>query len=147
MTITARRGVILGAGGFERNQPMRERYLPQPTQAQWSATPPANTGDAIAEGHRLGGALALMTHVWGAPTVGVAGEEKQRALFVERNLPGCVIVNRLGKRFVNEAAPYSGIRAGDVSRPCAPARTCRRGWCSTRGFAASIRAGRSCRRR
>ncbi|MBA5760221.1 FAD-binding protein, partial [Escherichia coli] len=31
----------------------------------------------------------------------------QRALFVERNLPGCVIVNGLGKRFVNEAAPYS----------------------------------------
>ncbi|MCA8273936.1 FAD-binding protein [Burkholderia sp. AU30280] len=107
VTIAARRGVILGAGGFERNQPMRERYLPQPTQAQWSATPPANTGDAIAEGHRLGGALALMAHVWGAPTVGVAGEEKQRALFVERNLPGCVIVNGLGKRFVNEAAPYS----------------------------------------
>ncbi|MGU7780735.1 FAD-dependent oxidoreductase [Burkholderia sp. PU8-34] len=107
VTIVARRGVILAAGGFERNQPMRERYLPQPTRAQWSATPPANTGDAIAEGHRLGGALALMEHVWGAPTVGVAGEEKQRALFVERNLPGCVIVNGLGKRFVNEAAPYS----------------------------------------
>jgi 3-oxosteroid 1-dehydrogenase len=106
-TIVARRGVILAAGGFERSQPMRERYLPQPTRAQWSATPPANTGDAIAEGTRLGGALALMEHVWGAPTVGVAGEEKQRALFVERNLPGCVIVNGAGKRFVNEAAPYS----------------------------------------
>ncbi|KVN41305.1 3-oxosteroid 1-dehydrogenase [Burkholderia pyrrocinia] len=107
VTLVARRGVILAAGGFERNQPMRERYLPQPTHAQWSATPPANTGDAIAEGQRLGGALALMEHVWGAPTVGVAGEEKQRALFVERNLPGCVIVNALGKRFANEAAPYS----------------------------------------
>lgn len=106
-TIFARRGVILAAGGFERSQPMRERFLPQPTRAQWSATPPANTGDAIAEGERLGGALALMEHVWGAPTVGVTGEEKQRALFVERNLPGCVIVNGDGKRFVNEAAPYS----------------------------------------
>jgi 3-oxosteroid 1-dehydrogenase len=107
VTVEARRGVILAAGGFERNQPMRERYLPQPTQAQWSATPPANTGDAIAEGERIGGSLALMEHVWGAPTVGVAGEEKQRALFVERNLPGCVIVNAKGQRFVNEAAPYS----------------------------------------
>ena len=107
VTVSARRGVILAAGGFERNQSMRERYLPQPTRAQWSATPPVNTGDAIAEGERLGGALALMEHVWGAPTVGVAGEEKQRALFVERNLPGCVIVNAKGRRFVNEAAPYS----------------------------------------
>ncbi|MFD1561653.1 FAD-dependent oxidoreductase [Paraburkholderia silviterrae] len=105
--VLARRGVILAAGGFERNQALRERYLPQPTEAQWSATPPHNTGDAIVAGEQAGGALALMEHVWGAPTVRVEGEEKQRALFVERNLPGCVIVNGLGKRFVNEAAPYS----------------------------------------
>jgi 3-oxosteroid 1-dehydrogenase len=105
--VLARRGVILAAGGFERNQAMRERYLPQPTEARWSATPPNNTGDAILAGEKAGGVLALMEHVWGAPTVNVTGEEKQRALFVERNLPGCVIVNSLGRRFVSEAAPYS----------------------------------------
>ncbi len=105
--VLARCGVILAAGGFERNQALRERYLPQPSNAQWSATPPNNTGDAIMAGERAGGALALMEHVWGAPTLRVAQEEKQRALFVERNLPGCVIVNGLGRRFVNEAAPYS----------------------------------------
>jgi 3-oxosteroid 1-dehydrogenase len=105
--VLARRGVILAAGGFERNQAMRERYLPAPSAAQWSATPLHNTGDAIVAGERAGGALALMAHVWGAPTVRVDGEEKQRALFVERNLPGCVIVNGQGRRFVNEAAPYS----------------------------------------
>jgi 3-oxosteroid 1-dehydrogenase len=76
--VLARRGVILAAGGFERNQAMR-----------------------------VGASTALMEHVWGAPTVHVEQEEKQRALFVERNLPGCVVVNGLGKRFVNEAAPYS----------------------------------------
>nr|WP_321882593.1 FAD-dependent oxidoreductase [Paraburkholderia bannensis] len=107
LRVLARRGVILAAGGFERNQTLRERYLPQPSNAQWSATPPNNTGDAIMAGERAGGALALMEHVWGAPTLRVAQEEKQRALFVERNLPGCVIVNGLGRRFVNEAAPYS----------------------------------------
>ncbi|MFM0395774.1 FAD-dependent oxidoreductase [Paraburkholderia phytofirmans] len=105
--VLAKRGVILAAGGFERNQAMRERFLPRPTQAQWSATPPHNTGDAIAAGMQLGARVALMEHVWGAPTVHVDHEEKQRALFVERNLPGCVVVNGLGKRFVNEAAPYS----------------------------------------
>ncbi|NIE63675.1 FAD-dependent oxidoreductase [Burkholderia sp. Ax-1719] len=107
LRVLARRGVILAAGGFERNQALRERYLPQPTNAQWSATPPHNTGDAMMAGERAGGALALMEHVWGAPTLRVADEEKQRALFVERNLPGCVIVNGHGRRFVNEAAPYS----------------------------------------
>jgi len=105
--VQARRGVILAAGGFERNQAMRERYLPNPTQAQWSATPLNNTGDAITAGQQLGAAVALMEHVWGAPTIHVDHEEKQRALFVERNLPGCVVVNGLGKRFVSEAAPYS----------------------------------------
>ncbi|MGE8490186.1 MAG: FAD-dependent oxidoreductase, partial [Paraburkholderia nemoris] len=60
--VLARRGVILAAGGFERNQAMRERYLPRPTQAQWSATPPNNTGDAIAVGLKLGAQIALMEH-------------------------------------------------------------------------------------
>ena len=44
----ASRGVILGSGGFEHNQALRERYLPKPTSAAWSATPPgANTGAAL----------------------------------------------------------------------------------------------------
>ena len=50
-----------------------------------------------------------MDHAWWAPTVFIMGREKRRALFVERNLPGCVMVNRLGRRFVDEAAPYSEI--------------------------------------
>lgn len=50
-----------------------------------------------------------MDMAWWAPTVFVPGREKRRALFVERALPGCVMVNRLGRRFVDEAAPYSDI--------------------------------------
>ncbi|UIF89907.1 FAD-dependent oxidoreductase [Cupriavidus sp. UYPR2.512] len=105
--IRALRGVILAAGGFERNQAMREQYLPQPTQAAWSATPPNNTGDGIRAAQAAGAGVALMSHVWGAPTVPVQGEEKQRALFIERAMPGCLVVNGQGRRFVNEAAPYS----------------------------------------
>lgn len=105
--IEARRGVILAAGGFERNQAMREQYLPRPSRSEWSATPPYNTGDGIQAAQRAGAALELMSHVWGAPTVKVSGEEKQRAIFVERALPGCIVVNGQGRRFVNEAAPYS----------------------------------------
>jgi 3-oxosteroid 1-dehydrogenase len=107
--IRARRGVILAAGGFEHNQAMRDQYLPKPTNAEWTVTPPANTGDAIRAGQSLGAQVALMDHAWWAPTLFVAGREKRRAVFVERALPGCVLVNRKGRRFVDEAAPYSDI--------------------------------------
>jgi len=105
--VLARRAVILGAGGFERNQAMREQYLPQPTAQAWSATPPqANTGDAIVAGAKVGAQLHLMAHTWGAPTLEVPKEEKFRAVFVERSLPGCMVVNARGERFLNESGPY-----------------------------------------
>lgn len=106
LSVSAVRGVILSAGGFERNQEMRERYLPQPTQAKWSATPPINSGAGICAGMKAGGAVALMDQAWWTPTVSVPGEEKQRGLFFERHLPHSIVVNRLGKRFTNEAGPY-----------------------------------------
>lgn len=105
--VMARRAVVLGAGGFERNQAMREQYLPKPTDQAWTATPPeGNTGDAIRAGADVGGALNLMEHTWGAPTLFVPKEEKFRALFVERSLPGCMVVNARGERFLNESGPY-----------------------------------------
>jgi 3-oxosteroid 1-dehydrogenase len=107
--IGANRAVILAAGGFEHNQAMREQYLPKPTSSEWTTTPPFNTGDAIRAGQQVGAQVTLMDMAWWAPTVFVPGRERRRALFIERALPGCVMVNRLGRRFVNEAAPYSDI--------------------------------------
>lgn len=107
--VQARRGVVLACGGFEASQAMREKYLPAPTNAAWTAAPPINTGDGIRAGLEVGADVALMGHTWGAPTVYMPGEEKQRTLFVERAAPRCVMVNALGRRFVNEAAPYTDI--------------------------------------
>lgn len=105
--LQARQAVILGAGGFERNQAMREANLPQPTDQAWTATPPdANTGDAIRAGAAVGAQLHLMAHTWGVPTLMVPKEEKFRPMFVERSLPGCMVVNARGERFLNESGPY-----------------------------------------
>ncbi|HYQ52971.1 FAD-dependent oxidoreductase [Pseudomonas sp. NPDC089396] len=105
--LQARRAVILGSGGFEQNQALREQYLPQPTQRSWSATPPGNnTGAALQAGLGLGAATALMDWAWWAPTLAVPGEEKPRGVFAERAFPGAIVVNSQGRRFVNEAAPY-----------------------------------------
>jgi 3-oxosteroid 1-dehydrogenase len=105
--LMARLGVILGSGGFEQNQALREQYLPQPTHMAWSATPPGNnTGAALQAGLAQGAATALMDWAWWAPTIAVPGEEKPRGIFAERAFPGAIVVNGLGRRFVNEAAPY-----------------------------------------
>ena len=103
----ARHAVIFGSGGFEQNQALREQYLPQPTQRNWSATPPGNnTGAALQAGQALGAATALMDWAWWAPTIAVPGEDKPRGVFAERAFPGAIVVNGRGLRFVNEAAPY-----------------------------------------
>lgn len=105
--LQARKGVVLGAGGFERNQEMRDAHLPKPTNQAWTATPPgANTGDAIRAGAAVGAQMHLMAHTWGVPTLEVPKEEKFRPLFVERSMPGCMVVNARGERFLNESGPY-----------------------------------------
>ena len=106
--IAARRGVILAAGGFEHNQAMRDEYLPKPTRAEWTVTPPSNTGDAIRAGQGVGAQVALMDHVVGAD--GFRDGPREAQSVVRRAQPaGCVMVNRMGNRFVNEAAPYSEV--------------------------------------
>ncbi|MFC6521088.1 FAD-dependent oxidoreductase [Undibacterium arcticum] len=106
--ISARRGVILAAGGFEWNQAMRDKYLPQPSRAEWSVTPPhANTGDAIRAGEAVGAGLDLMQYMWGVPALQVPGQPQAHPLFVERALPGSVVVDAKGKRFLNENIAYT----------------------------------------
>ena len=105
--LRAKRGVVLATGGFEWNQQMRDEFLPKPSKIEWSATPGSNTGDGIQAGRKLGAALKFMDLQWGTPCVLVPGSPVASAIFVERSLPGCVMVNQAGQRFCNEAAPYT----------------------------------------
>jgi 3-oxosteroid 1-dehydrogenase len=107
--IAARKGVVLAAGGFESSQAMREKHLPNPTRAEWTCANPDNTGDAINMGLALGAATDLMDDAWWGPTTVVPGEDRARMLVIEKSLPGSILVNRLGERFVNEALPYVDV--------------------------------------
>ncbi|MEU7907171.1 3-oxosteroid 1-dehydrogenase [Actinoplanes sp. NPDC049118] len=100
--LRARRGVVLASGGFEQNEPMRRRY--QPVGTAWTVGAPGNTGDGIEAGRRLGAALDLMDEAWWGPSIPFPGGPY--FCLAERNLPGCVLVNSAGRRFVNESAPY-----------------------------------------
>lgn len=106
LQIRARKGVVIGAGGFEHNQQMREQYLPKPTSTEWSGSQINNTGDGIRAAMSVGAATDLMNHAWWAPAVKIPGWDRPFIIFAERSLPGLVIVNKAGKRFQNEAAPY-----------------------------------------
>ncbi|MEU9081986.1 3-oxosteroid 1-dehydrogenase [Streptomyces sp. NPDC048357] len=106
-TVRARRGVIVGSGGFEHNAAMRAQYQQQPIGTQWSVGAKENTGDGIRAGQRAGAALALMEDAWWGPSIPLPGEPY--FCLAERTLPGGLIVNANGARFVNEAAPYSDV--------------------------------------
>ncbi|MBN51110.1 MAG: 3-oxosteroid 1-dehydrogenase [Spongiibacteraceae bacterium] len=99
--------VVLGSGGFEHNQTLREQYLPQPTQAEWSSASPTNTGDMLLAGLEAGAATHLMDEAWWGPSITLPGEDRSRQLFTERSMPGCIMVNRAGKRFFNESVAYT----------------------------------------
>jgi 3-oxosteroid 1-dehydrogenase len=103
-TIRAKRGVILASGGFEHNQELREKFLPQPTSSTWSTGAPSNTGGGLLAGMAIGADTDLLDDAWWGPTI----ELPSRAWFflAERNLPGSIIVNAAGKRYMNEALPY-----------------------------------------
>jgi 3-oxosteroid 1-dehydrogenase len=107
--IGARKGVVLAAGGFESSQTMREKYLPHPTRAEWTCGNPYNTGDAINMGLEVGAALDLMDDAWWGPTTVVPGEDRARMLVIEKSLPGSILVDKRGRRFVNEAWPYVDV--------------------------------------
>jgi 3-oxosteroid 1-dehydrogenase len=124
--IRANKGVVLAAGGFEASQAMREKYLPHPTRAEWSCGNHANTGDAINLGLSVGAALDLMDDAWWGPTTVVPGEPHARMLVIEKSLPGSILVNKSGERFVNEAAPYIDVvnamyKTSTAAAPCVPA--------------------------
>ena len=102
--IRARRGVILGSGGFERNLEMREKHQPAPQDTDWTTGALGNTGGGILAGIAAGAETALMDEAWWGPTIPLPG--RPWFCLAERNLPGSFIVNSAGERFMNEALPY-----------------------------------------
>lgn len=100
--VRARRGVLLASGGFEHNERMRKQY--QAVGAGWTTGAAGNTGDGIEAGRRLGAALDLMDEAWWGPSLPLT--RGPYFCLAERNLPGSLMVDAAGRRFVNESAPY-----------------------------------------
>lgn len=113
LTIHATHGVIIASGGFEQNQILRSEYLPGNTLTDWSVTPmQSNTGDALLAAQDIGVGTEFLHEAWWAPTIRLPAIQTpnintRTALFVERSYAHSLCVNRLGKRFANEAMSYN----------------------------------------
>lgn len=106
-TIRAKKGVILGTGGFAHNPEMTAAFLRAPIY--YSASIRTNTGDGHLMGMAVGANLANMQSLWGGPSALVNPDktayETDWGLY--RGKPGAIIVNKHGERFGNEAAVYA----------------------------------------
>lgn len=106
VTVTARRGVVLAAGGFDHNMAMRSKFQSDSLGAHLSFGADTNTGDAINAGQDVGAAIDLMDQAWWFPAVAPLPDGDPSVMLAERSLPGCMIIDQTGTRFANEAMDY-----------------------------------------
>jgi succinate dehydrogenase/fumarate reductase flavoprotein subunit len=110
--VRARRGVILGTGGFEWDDSLVAAFLRGPMHG--AVSPPNNTGDGLRMAMTHGADLANMGEAWWVPIVRIPGDTidgqpRSRSVRLERTRPRSIIVNRAGQRFVNEAGEYNSM--------------------------------------
>lgn len=116
--IGARLGVLVNAGGFSRNQAMRDRYQPG-TRADWSITSEGDTGEMIAEMARHGAALAQMEEMIGFQTTippGFENAPSKPAMQGELAAPHSIMVDQSGVRYQNECGSYMAFCKGMLER-------------------------------
>lgn len=108
ITIRARKGVILGSGGFDGNRAKRKELQGIEGAPSGVLT---NLGLPIEIAERHGAALELMEDAWWGASVISAnpGVEDPSFLVGERAMPYSIIVDDQGKRFANEAESYIDI--------------------------------------
>ncbi|MDY0408976.1 FAD-binding protein [Virgibacillus soli] len=104
----ARKGVMIATGGFEWNKQLVRSFLKG--EVTHPMSPPGNEGDGLIMAMEAGAALANMGEAWWSPAMVDPTIEYQGHVFNQtgsgRGLAHSIIVNKHGKRFVNEGATY-----------------------------------------
>ena len=111
-TFRARQGVVLACGGFEWNPELLRCFTSGPVTHPLSN--PHNEGDGLVMAMAIGAALADMHDVLRFPATSIPGEVRDgrpvnRMVGGERAMPHTILVNRRGRRFVNEAHNYTDV--------------------------------------
>jgi 3-oxosteroid 1-dehydrogenase len=106
--VGARLGVLVNAGGFARNQRMRDRYQPG-TSVKWTMSIAGDTGEMIEEMMRHGAAIAQMEErVGNQQTLPPGAEEREAKPGVQTMTasPHVILVDQSGVRYMNEGGSY-----------------------------------------
>jgi 3-oxosteroid 1-dehydrogenase len=118
LRIRAKDGVLINAGGFSRNQEMRDRYQRKPISAQWTSVDPGHTGEMQQAAMRLGAAVAQMEQaVWNITSLQFDGSLPPGVPVVDKiaypfpqpydiSKPHGIMVDQAGQRFFDEAVSY-----------------------------------------
>ena len=109
-TVRAERGVVLATGGFEWNPEYCSTFLRGVVGMPVSI--PTNTGDGLRMAMRIGSALQNMREAWWIPAAKLppgVNPMNREMITGDRTRPRSILVNRLGRRFTNEAVNYHGI--------------------------------------
>jgi 3-oxosteroid 1-dehydrogenase len=102
LELRARQGVIVGAGGFERNGELRTRSG-VPGDAAWSMAPTeAARGELIAAAQAIGAATDLMAEGWFCPGIAMPDGGASFTL----GFRGGIVVDSTGNRYADETLPY-----------------------------------------
>ncbi len=110
--VRARRGVVIATGGFEWNPALVKAFLRGPMTGPVSV--PENEGDGLLMAIEAGAQLGNMQNAfWMQSALEMKPQRGARPNFMlgsdERARPGAILVNRAGKRFVNEAVNYNAV--------------------------------------
>ncbi len=100
--VGARSGVLLAAGGFERNAELRSRHG-VPGDAAWSMAPAASAaGEPISAAVALGAGTDLLDQAWFCP--GLLHPDGSAAFAL--GFRGGLVVDGAGRRYADESLPY-----------------------------------------
>lgn len=104
--------VVMATGGFQHDRELASEHLASGEIAPMGT--PGCAGDGLRMVAPLGAELANMAQGWWMPGIRVDGEELDgspyyRPLHSERARPGAVMVDRTGRRFVDEAQNYGDV--------------------------------------
>jgi succinate dehydrogenase/fumarate reductase flavoprotein subunit len=111
VSIRARRGVVLAAGGFSHNNRLRAELLPAEA-GKVSAAAEGDTGDGLDLGQAAGGSVAdsNLNNAYWAPASQFVRPDGRLGVYphtvTDRGKPGMLAVNKAGQRFTNEANSY-----------------------------------------